>query len=93
MQLLLISDNCCYEAVASNILKILLDVLLGYKRAGLYCTQAKTSCSWVNLSTFFMRHDNDNCDLPIQVVTNVKPAFVDVAHKLRERYSNISQIY
>ena len=39
-----------------------------------------------------MRHDNDNCDLTIQAVANVKPAFLDVAHKLRERYSNISQI-
>jgi len=26
-----------------------------------------------------MRHDNDNCDLTIQVVANVKPVFVDVA--------------
>ena len=67
--------------------------VLGYKRAGLYCTQAKTSCSWVNSSTFSTRHDNDNCDLTIQAVANVKPAFVDVAHKLRKGYSNISQIY
>jgi len=40
-----------------------------------------------------MRHDNDNCDLAIQAVANVKPAFVDVAHKQLERYSNISQIH
>ena len=40
-----------------------------------------------------MRHDNDNCDLTIQAVANMKPAFVDVAHKLRERCSNISQIH
>jgi len=51
MQLLLISDdNCCYEAVVSNILKGFyfskLDVLR-YKRAGLYCTQAEISCLWV----------------------------------------------
>jgi len=26
---------------------------MGYKRAGLYCTQAKTSCSWVNLIDIF----------------------------------------
>ena len=37
--------------------------------------------------TFSTRHDNDKCDLTIQAVANVKPAFVDVAHKLRERYS------
>jgi len=43
--------------------------------------------------TFSMRHDNDNCDLTIQAVANMKPAFVDVAHKLRERCSNISQIH
>jgi len=41
--------------------------------------------------TFSTRHDN--CDLTVQAVANVKPAFVDVAHKLRERYSNISQIH
>jgi len=29
----------------------------------------------------------------MQAVANVKPAFVDVAHKLRERYSSISQIH
>jgi len=57
MQSLLITDaNCRYEAVASNTLKGFyfswLDVL-GYKRAGLYCTQAKTSCSWVNLIDIF----------------------------------------
>jgi len=57
MQSLLISDdNCRYEAVASNILKGFyfsqLDVL-GYKRAGLYCTQAKTLCPWVNLIDIF----------------------------------------
>ena len=40
-----------------------------------------------------MRHDNDNCDLTIQAVANVKQAFVDGAQKLRERYSNISQIH
>jgi len=40
-----------------------------------------------------MPHDNDNCDLTIQAVADVKPAFVDVAHKLRECYSNISQIH
>jgi len=34
-----------------------------------------------------------NCDLTIQDVANVKPVFVDVAHKLRKRYSNISQIH
>jgi len=39
-----------------------------------------------------MRHV-DNCDLTIQAVANAKPAFVDVAHKLRKRYSNISQIH
>jgi len=39
-----------------------------------------------------MRHV-DNCDLTIQAVANVKPAFVDVAHKLQERSSNISQIH
>jgi len=27
-------------------------------------------------STFSTRHDNDNCDLTIQAVANVKPAFV-----------------
>jgi len=57
MQLLLISDdNCRYEAVASNILKGFcfsqLHVLC-YKRTGLYCTQVKTSCSWVNLIDIF----------------------------------------
>jgi len=57
MQSLLISDdNCRYEAVASNLLKGFyfsqLDVL-GYKRAGLYCTQAKTLCPWVNLIDIF----------------------------------------
>jgi len=44
-------------------------------------------------ATFSTRHDNDNCDLTIQAVANVKPAFVDVPHKLRERYSNIQQIH
>jgi len=57
MQSLLISDNNCrYEAVTSNTLKgfyfCLLDVL-GYKRAGLFCTQVKTSCSWVNFIDVF----------------------------------------
>jgi len=32
-----------------------------------------------------MRHI-DNCDLIIQAVANVKPAFVNVAHKLWERW-------
>ena len=27
--------------------------VLGYKRAGLYCMQAKISCSWVNLIDIF----------------------------------------
>jgi len=52
LQSLLISDdNCRYEVVASNILKdstFLHFMYLGCKHAGLYCTQAKTSCSWVN---------------------------------------------
>ena len=57
MQSLLISDdNCRYKAIASNMLKVFyfswLDVLV-YKRAGLYCTQVKTSCSWVNLINIF----------------------------------------
>jgi len=39
-----------------------------------------------------MRHDI-NCDLTIQAVANVKPAFADVEHKLREHYSSISQIH
>jgi len=43
--------------------------------------------------TFSTRHDNDNCDLTIQAVANVKPAFVDEAYKLQERYSNISRIH
>jgi len=37
-----------------------------------------------------MRHDNDNRDLTIQVVTTCW--VVDLAHKLRKRYSSISQI-
>jgi len=59
MQSLLISDdNCCYEAVASNILKGFYFSklrVLSYKRAGLYCMQPKTSCLWVNLINIF--HD------------------------------------
>jgi len=35
-------------------------------------------------------HDNDNCDLTIQGVAT--RWFVDMAHKLRKRYSNITQI-
>jgi len=34
-------------------LKRLGTTVLGYKRGGLYCTQAKTSCSWVNLIHIF----------------------------------------
>ena len=94
MQSLLISDdNGRCEAVARNILQRFYfsqcDVL-GYKRAGLYCTQAKTSCLWVMLidifhEAWYLWSHNPGC-------CNVKPAFVDVAHKLRKRYSNISQI-
>jgi len=40
-----------------------------------------------------MRHDNDNYDLTVQAVANVKLAFADVAHKLREHYYKISQIH
>jgi len=39
---------------------------------------------------FSTRHDNDNCDLTIQAVATCR--FMDTAHKLRKRYSNISQI-
>jgi len=49
-------DNCHCEAVACNILKRFYfskHDALGYKRAGLYCMQAKTSCSWVNLIDIF----------------------------------------
>jgi len=57
MQSLLTSDdNCRCEAVACNILKGFyfsqLDVL-GYGCAGLYCMQAKISCSWVKLIDIF----------------------------------------
>jgi len=37
-----------------------------------------------------MRHDSDNCDLTIQAVAMCW--VLDVAHKLRKRYSSISQI-
>jgi len=33
--------------------KRLKNTVLGYKRAGLYCTQVKTSRSWVNLIDIF----------------------------------------
>jgi len=53
MQSLLSSDdNCRCEAVARIILKGLYFSQLhvfGYTRAGLYCTQAKISFSWIKL--------------------------------------------
>jgi len=36
-----------------------------------------------------MRHENNNCDLTIQVVATCW--FVDAAHKLRKHYSSISK--
>jgi len=52
--------------------------------------QTEISCSWVNLIEISARHDNNNCDLTIQAVATFW--VVDVAHKLRKRYSSISQI-
>jgi len=40
--------------------------------------------------TFSTRHDNDSCDLTIQAVATCW--LIDVAQKLRKRYSRISQI-
>jgi len=47
-----LANGCCklhFSPVGRRSPQSLGNTASGYERAGLYCTEAETSCSWVNL--------------------------------------------